>query len=103
MCTADTAAGVSNFHIDELVELIQFASIPPTVIQGHSNPFTQSLGIRRFAWSLGIQYTAYSSLGTQHLRRNGGRNPVLENPAINSIGNFLGSSAAQVRMKLLPC
>lgn len=99
LCVTDTAAGVSNFHLDELVELVHFASIPPAVIQGHSDPFTQSLSIRRFAWSLGIQYTAYSSLGTQYLRRNGGSNPVLQNPAICCIGDSLGSSAAQVQ----PC
>lgn len=91
-------AGVSNFQLNELVELVDFSSIPPAVIQGHSDPFAQNLAVRRFASSLGIQFTAYSSLGTQHLRHTGGVNPVLENGAINAIGASLKSSAAQVDM-----
>ena len=89
-------AGVSNFNLDDLAELIEFCAIPPAVIQGHSDPFQQNIAIRRFALSLGIQFTSYSSLGTQHLHSTGGRNPVLENRAINTISKDLGASAAQV-------
>ena len=90
--------GVSNFQLPQLVELVEFSSIPPSVIQSHSDPFTQNLAVRRFAMSLGIQYTAYSSLGTQYLRQTGGLNPVLQNPAIHSISTSLGISTAQVCM-----
>eukprot|EP00892_Ulva_mutabilis_P002770 jgi/Ulvmu1/12494/UM009_0147.1 len=93
------AIGVSNFHIPQLVELVEMSSIPPMVIQGHSDPFTQSLAVRRLALSLGIQYTAYSSLGTQHHHLDGGINPVLGNSALAHISARLGVSTAQVVLK----
>jgi diketogulonate reductase-like aldo/keto reductase len=91
-------AGVSNFDLEQLVELVEWAEIPPAVLQRRSDLFTQDLPIQRLAMSLGIQYVAYSSLGTQYgQRRGGGATPVMCNAAVQRIAAEHNVTAAQVR------
>jgi diketogulonate reductase-like aldo/keto reductase len=87
---------VSNFNLDQLVELVEFADIPPAVVQRRNDAFEQDVAVRHFCVLLGIQYVAYSSLGTQHAH-SGGENPVLHSSALQAISKEKGVSVAQVR------
>lgn len=87
--------GVSNFHLEQLMELVEFAEIPPAVVQRRNDVFEQDTAIRHFCMQLGIQYVAYSSLGTQHTH-SGGENPVLHSAALQAIAEEEGASVAQV-------
>jgi diketogulonate reductase-like aldo/keto reductase len=94
----DVLAGVSNFSLQQLVELVEVAEIPPAVVQRHNDVFEQDTAVHQFCMMLGIQYVAYSSLGTQHLLRLH-HNPVLTNAAVGAIATASGASPAQVCMR----
>ena len=91
-----SAAGVSNFGMEQLVELLEWSEVPPAVVQRRSDLFTQDLAMQRFCLSHGIKYTAYSSLGTQYRASS---SPVLKNGAVVRIAQKHNASPAQVR----PC
>ena len=92
---------MSNFNLEQLVELVQFAHIPPAVVQRRNDVFEQDVAVRHFCTQLGIQYVAYSSLGTQHTH-SGGENPVLHSSSLQAIAKEKGVSVAQVSSYLLP-
>jgi diketogulonate reductase-like aldo/keto reductase len=89
------SAGVSNFNLEQLVELVEFANIPPAVVQRRNDVFEQDVAVRHFCRQLGIQYVAYSSLGTQHTF-SGEENPVLHSGALQAIAKERNASVAQV-------
>lgn len=93
------AIGVSNFNLEQLWELVNIARVPPAVLQTYSDPFHQDHEAQVFAAAQGIAFQAYSSLGTQHLARTRGRNPVLSHPTIRAIADRHGVSAAQVVLR----
>ena len=45
----------------------------------------QERALRRLCAAHGVQFQAYSSLGTQHAGRTGGANPVLKHPAVAAL------------------
>lgn len=85
---------MSNFNLDQLVELVEFAHIPPAVVQRRNDVFEQDVAVRHFCTQLGIQYVAYSSLGTQHT--HAGENPVLHSSSLQAIAKEKDASVAQV-------
>ena len=95
-------AGVSNFNLEQLIELVEWASIPPAVVQRHANVFEQDVATHRFCLSQGIRYTAYSSLGMQYLRLGFAHSPVVSNGAVQAIAAAHGLSPAQVRLCAAP-
>lgn len=49
-------AGVSNFGIDELAELLAMARIKPALVQRHSDPLAADADVQAFCRIAGIQY-----------------------------------------------
>lgn len=49
-------AGVSNFGIDELAELLAMARIKPALVQRHSDPLAADAEVQAFCRIAGIQY-----------------------------------------------
>jgi len=88
--------GVSNFGLSDLQELLRVATIPPAVVQSHSDPLSPAVSLQRFCKQHGIAFQAYSSMGTQHAMAHGGRNPVLTNPTIKSIAERYDVTTGQV-------
>eukprot|EP00754_Rhynchopus_humris_P048375 Rhum_TRINITY_DN771_c0_g1::Rhum_TRINITY_DN771_c0_g1_i1::g.2347::m.2347 len=89
------ALGVSNFAVSELKELLAFAEVKPAVVQTHSDPLSPNRDVQNFCKEHGIQFVAYSSLGTQHAMRLH-TNPVLTNPAIVELAAKYSVSPAVV-------
>jgi diketogulonate reductase-like aldo/keto reductase len=56
--TADACcgAGVSNFDIDELAELLAMARIKPALVQRYSDPLSADLATQAFCRLAGVQY-----------------------------------------------
>ena len=100
MCVSLLGPGVSNFDLHEIKELLQVASrIRPAVVQRNSDPFSSDGIVREFCASAGIQYQAYSSLGTQWVMRGVQPNPVLNSAAIQHIAQQHNVSSAQVVLR----
>lgn len=101
--------GISNFFVDgsdgikAMLEEVDRGSlkIKPQVVQAHLDPFSywQSKTIVKFCNENGIQFQAYSSLGTQAPQATGGLNGVLESPLIKKLSKELGRSPAQVTLR----
>ena len=89
------ALGVSNFAVSELKELLAFAEVKPSVVQTHSDPLSPNRDVQNFCKEHGIQFVAYSSLGTQHAMRLH-TNPVLTNPVIVELAAKYSVSPAVV-------
>ena len=49
-------AGVSNFDIDELAELLAMARIKPALVQRHSDPLSVDFATQALCRLAGIQY-----------------------------------------------
>ncbi|CAE7365483.1 xyl1 [Symbiodinium natans] len=70
----------------------------PHIIQNWMDPFHQDREVRRRCREEGIQYQAYSSLGSQwvHFRGYGSNNPVLEHPVLREIAALRQRTVPQV-------
>ena len=90
------ALGVSNFGLRDLEELWAMARVKPHVVQNWMDPLHPDRAVRAFCRDHGVAFVAYSSLGTQHLGRGEGRNPVLESPVLREIAARRGRSVAAV-------
>jgi len=58
------AIGVANFRIDQMRELLSFATIKPSVLQIELHPYLQQQELIDFCHSQGILVVAYSPLGS---------------------------------------
>ena len=63
------------------------------------DPLHQERALRRLCAAHGVQFQAYSSLGTQHAGRTGGANPVLKHPAVAALAEEAGRAPAQVVLR----
>ena len=72
--------------------LWQVATVKPHLVQSWMDPLQQARPLRRVCREHGIQFQAYSSLGTQH---HVGINPVLRHPVLNALAQEIGKSVAQ--------
>lgn len=86
------SAGVSNFDIPLLKELLAAAEIPICVDQIEFHPLRNRDDILAFCSQNGIAVTAYSPLA---------RKEVLSNEAIVDIGHKYGKSPAQITLRWL--
>ena len=91
--------GVSNFDVNELRELAEWARVEPAVVQRNSDVFSADKETRQLCESKRWQYEAYSSLGSQWLMRGHRENPVLTHADVKRIARKKGKSPAQVVLR----
>lgn len=88
------AIGVSNFHPDRLVDLIQHNEVTPAVNQIEAHPFHQR----------GVDVAVMAEHGVQMESWGGfaeGRNNLFTNPTLTSVAEAHGRSVAQVVLRWL--
>mmetsp|Transcript_121863 Transcript_121863/g.235053 ORF Transcript_121863/g.235053 Transcript_121863/m.235053 type:complete len:415 (+) Transcript_121863:37-1281(+) len=83
---------VSNGIMDELLRQRH----KPHIIQNWMDPLHQDKSMRARCQKEGIQYQAYSTLGTQWLMQGHRQNPVLTNPTLRKIAAAHQREVAQV-------
>ena len=88
------AVGVSNFYPDRLVDLCQFAEIPPAVNQVETHIFQQQKEARRYMDKYDVQQEAWAPFAE-------GRKDFFSNPVLLGIGDKYRKSAAQVALRYL--
>ena len=94
------ALGVSNFDARQLAELLEWAAVPPAVVQAHADPLSQNRELRRVCAERGVVFQAYSSLGTQWWGMGYTRgNPVLTAPAVTAAAAAHGVAPAQAVLR----
>lgn len=84
--------GVSNFKIEHLNDLLQFAQIKPAINQVEIHPFLPNVELLDYCWSHDILPTAYSPLGSQERVSE----KLLENKELILIAEKKGVSLAQL-------
>lgn len=99
--------GVSNFDLPLLQELLQLTTSKAnnngkmtqvTAVQNWCDPFHQDREVRAFLRAQGIQYMAYSTLGSQWLHKDvlQGINPVLTDKTLSRIAATYSVTVAEV-------
>lgn len=113
--------GLSNVHPPELRELIEWIQqrqnkyqeigsdnyldddgrpiAPPRlpdVLQSYADPIEPAEELKQLCDEYGIEFVSYSTLGTQHSMRRGGRNPVLTHPVVESLSVQYERSTAEI-------
>lgn len=93
------AIGVCNFNQTRLLNLVQNASIHPTVNQIELHPYLQQQDMLNFCRNNNIQLTAYSPLGSSDrpsaLKKND-EPSLLNHPVVLKIAGERGATPAQV-------
>ena len=88
------AIGVSNFHGDRLVDLIERNEITPAVNQVETHPFHARFADQELMRGLGVQIESWGPFAE-------GRNDLFTNPTLAGIGEAHGKSVAQVVLRWL--
>lgn len=88
------AIGVSNFHPDRLVDLIEHNEITPAVNQIETHPFHQRLADQELMAEYGVQLESWGPFAE-------GRNNLFTDPVLTAIGEAHGKSVAQVVLRWL--
>ena len=88
------AIGVSNFHPDRLVDLIDHNEITPAVDQIETHPFFQRTTDHQVMAERGVQHESWGPLGQ-------GRSDLFTNPVLTQIARAHGKSVAQVVLRWL--
>jgi 2,5-diketo-D-gluconate reductase A len=88
------AIGVSNFHPDRLVDLIDHNDIAPHVNQIETHPFHQRTADQELMRERGIQIESWGPFAE-------GRNNLFTDPLLSSIAEKQGKSVAQVVLRWL--
>ncbi|MEV5003941.1 aldo/keto reductase [Nocardioides sp. LML1-1-1.1] len=88
------AIGVSNFHPDRLVDLIENNEIVPAVNQIETHPFHQRRVDQDLMGERGVQIESWGPFAE-------GKNDLFTNPVLAAIGEAHGKSAAQVVLRWL--
>ena len=88
------AIGVSNFHMDRLMDLITCHEIVPAVNQIETHPFYQRDAEIAFHKELGILQQAWAPLAE-------GKVEIFSNPILTQIAQKYGKSVAQVVLRWL--
>jgi len=85
--------GVSNFTVDHLAELLEYAVVKPSCNQVECHPLYPQVALRRFCAEHGVQVVAYSSFGAGALLGAGAF------PEVHAIARERRCSAAQVLLR----
>lgn len=88
------AIGVSNFHPDRLVDLVDHNAVVPAVNQIETHPFHQRTTDQQVMAERGIQIESWGPLAE-------GKNDIFTNPVLTEIGQAHGKSVAQVTLRWL--
>jgi 2,5-diketo-D-gluconate reductase A len=88
------AIGVSNFHPDRLVDLIDHNEIVPAVNQIETHPFHQRAEDQALMIERGVQIESWGPFAE-------GKNGLFTNETLTAIGERHGKSAAQVVLRWL--
>ncbi|MEU4563659.1 aldo/keto reductase [Actinoplanes sp. NPDC023936] len=88
------AIGVSNFHPDRLVDLIDHNEIAPAVNQIETHPFYQRGDYQALMRDNGVQIQSWGPFAE-------GRNNLFSHPVLSEIGAGYGKSVAQVVLRWL--
>jgi len=88
------AIGVSNFHPDRLVDLIDHNEIAPVVNQVETHPFHQRAADQELMIERGVQIESWGPFAE-------GRNDLFTNPVLSEIAGLHGKSVAQVVLRWL--
>ncbi|HQZ00135.1 MAG TPA: aldo/keto reductase [Propionicimonas sp.] len=88
------AIGVSNFHPDRLIDLIDHNEIVPAVNQVETHPFHQRVADQAFMAEHGVQIESWGPFAE-------GRNNLFTDPVLSAIGEAHGKSVAQVVLRWL--
>ncbi|HEX2863726.1 MAG TPA: aldo/keto reductase [Deinococcales bacterium] len=88
------AIGVSNFHLDRLVDLIDHHEIAPAVNQVETHVFHQRADDQARMQQLGVQIESWGPFAE-------GRNDFFTNPTLTGIARAHGRSVAQVALRWL--
>jgi 2,5-diketo-D-gluconate reductase A len=88
------AIGVSNFHSDRLVDLIEHNDVTPAVNQIEAHPFFQRRADQELMRERGVQMESWGGFAE-------GRNNLFSDPTLTGIGDAYGKSAAQVVLRWL--
>lgn len=99
--------GISNFNVSMIDELLAAATIKPHTHQFELHPYLQQRSFVDYHKKLGIQITAYASLGDANpeyykMGRAGRKDAppsLLKNTVITSIAKERGCTPAQVALK----
>jgi 2,5-diketo-D-gluconate reductase A len=88
------AIGVSNFHVDRLMDLIVHNDIVPAVNQIETHPFHQQIQSHAFLDANNVQIESWGPFAE-------GKNSLFQNELLDSIGQKYGKSIAQVVLRWL--
>lgn len=88
------AIGVSNFHPDRLVDLVEHNEITPAVNQIETHPFYQRTADQDLLRERGVQIESWGPFAE-------GRNDLFTHPVLSEIGAAHGKSVAQVVLRWL--
>lgn len=88
------AIGVSNFHPDRLVDLIDHNEITPAVNQVETHPFFQRTADQDLMRERGVQIESWGPFAE-------GRNNLFTDPVLSGIATAHGKSVAQVVLRWL--
>ena len=88
------AIGVSNFHPDRLVDLIEHNEVTPAVDQIETHPFYQRVTDQQVMAERGVQIESWGPFAE-------GRNNLFAHPVLTEIGAAHGKSVAQVVLRWL--
>jgi 2,5-diketo-D-gluconate reductase A len=88
------AIGVSNFHADRLVDLIDHNEVAPAVDQIETHPYFQRIADQALMRERGVQIESWGPFAE-------GRNDLFADPLLSGIGDAHGKSVAQVVLRWL--
>jgi diketogulonate reductase-like aldo/keto reductase len=88
------AIGVSNFHIDRLIDLIVHNEVVPAVNQIETHPFHQQIETQHFLQANNVQIQSWGPFAE-------GKNNLFQNELLLSIGKKYNKSVAQVVLRWL--
>lgn len=88
------AIGVSNFHPDRLVDLIEHNEITPAVNQIETHPFHQRTADQELMREHGVQIESWGPFAE-------GRNNLFTDPVLSAVAEAHGKSVAQVVLRWL--
>ncbi|KAI5070047.1 hypothetical protein GOP47_0014390 [Adiantum capillus-veneris] len=91
------AIGVSNFSSKKIMELLDFAEIPPAVNQVEMHPKWQQRLLRETCKKANVHVSAWSPLGAPLMYW--GSPEILNNPIIKDIASNHGKAPAQVVLR----
>ena len=88
------AIGVSNFHPDRVIDLMNHTEIVTAVNQVETHPFQQQIANQAFLGENNIQIESWAPFAE-------GKNGLFENAILTTIANAHGKSVAQVVLRWL--